>query len=550
MPTVYEDLDLPGGDPPANLAVSIFPAGTDGAPLEVAYHDTTVVGAAVLTRRNGGIDADGVWSVDLPPVSEMTPTGMRWGVTVAGARVDPKPRFLNVPDSPGTYKAETILSDPPGTILDPDDAALLGDRIVNIEENWATNAALDAAVIGEWAPDLNVVAADPAFTGTFAPALATLPDAADVTQGLYTRTSTGSFRALAVDPSVAGRVWGISSGGIGFLPNNGTGSRVDKVANPSAYSVQQLVFSSAFLFLVAGGGGSRQGQIWRSPLPDANGDGLSFTKIQDLTGMALGTAGSAADGGENSSFRNACLAISGQLGYYCEYGVANGGVVTGGPSVYYCANLHVANPASILWTLRRTFTGAKHCHAVKSINGYPWVMIGDASTPSTTYDEIGLWNANDPNAGAWAQRSLYGEARGGNGLYGINLHALTVNGHPLIITESDQKAGYGPLVWNSQVMTAQLPLRPTCEIPAPYKGTMRGLTITSEGNLMWVTTGENGAVGPYDSIWIAKPPFTVPVMLESFASNNTLGTIGDPVESGDNVFFGPFRIRKEKFLGQ
>jgi hypothetical protein len=134
MPTVYEDLDLPGGDPPAILSVTIFPAGTDGAKLAYAYHGTTVVGETVLTRRNGGIDADGRWQIDeLPPVSEMTPSGMRWGVIVAGARVERSTRFLNVPDTPGTYLAETILSDPPGTILDPDDAVLLGNRVAALE---------------------------------------------------------------------------------------------------------------------------------------------------------------------------------------------------------------------------------------------------------------------------------------------------------------------------------------------------------------------------------------------------------------------------------
>jgi hypothetical protein len=133
MPTVTEDLDLPGGDPPANLSVTVFPAGTDGVPLPVAYHDGTVVGETVLTRRNGGIDPDGRWTVELPPVSEMTPAGMRWGVRIAGHRVEPSTRFLLTPDDPGTFEAATLLTDPPGAILDPDTAALLGDRIGAVE---------------------------------------------------------------------------------------------------------------------------------------------------------------------------------------------------------------------------------------------------------------------------------------------------------------------------------------------------------------------------------------------------------------------------------
>jgi hypothetical protein len=66
---------------------------------------------------------------------------------------------------------------------------------------------------------------------------------------------------------------------------------------------------------------------------------------------------------------------------------------------------------------------------------------------------------------------------------------------------------------------------------------------------MWVTTGENGSVGPLDSVWIAKPPFAEPQLLEAVPLN-TFETLGDPVENGQYVFFGTYRIRKVKFFPQ
>ncbi len=134
-------------------------------------------------------------------------------------------------------------------------------------------------------------------------------------------------------------------------------------------------------------------------------------------------------------------------------------------------------------------------------------------------------------------------------LYGINFFSMAIGGQTMIVMESDGHYSYGPLLFKSTSLTATGAALPLCTIPQPYIGTMRGLTLTTDGNLMWVTTGESGAVGPLASIWIAKTPFTAPVLLESFA-DTVLGTINDGVERGAYVYFGTYRVTKEKFIGQ
>lgn len=381
----------------------------------------------------------------------------------------------------------------------------------------------------------------PVAAATYGPLFEPAPAAkkAGVTQGLYSRQPMGSFRALSVDPAVAGRVWGVSSGGVSFIDGDGTGARVDKSAAPSAQSGVQMEWTATHVFLVTSGSTSRAGQVWRSPRPDVNGDGLAWSKVFDLTGGTTTLAGGV-DGGENTYFREQSFATDGTVAYVLEYG----GTVTGGPSVYHCANVAVADPANILWTKRKTWANGKHGHGVRIIGGVPWVMLGDAG-----FTDLGLWKATAAAAGTWTKLSLYGEAEGGNTLYGINIHPVTIDGQPVVLTDNDTKHGHSVLVYNTQG-SLRLPLVPLLRVPPPYYGTVRSLTMTTDGNLMWVQTGEAGAVAALDSVWISRAPYTEAVLLEAIPSANTFGTLGAPVESGPYVFFGAFRVTKEKFLGQ
>lgn len=359
-----------------------------------------------------------------------------------------------------------------------------------------------------------------------------------VVKGLYQRTNI-SWRALAVDPNVTGRVWGQDASGISYRNNHGTTAKVVKSALPSSQSGVQMVFADAqpYVFLVTSGNASRLGQVWRSPAPDANGDGLTWTKIFDLTGGTTTPSGGV-DGGEQSYFREQSFALDGQLGYILEYGAT----IPGGPSIYYTAN---AFASSMLWTKRHTWAGGKHGHGIRKVGSYVFAMIGDAG-----FEDIGLWRA--PSVGTpWSRSSIYGELDGGNSLYGINIHPATIGGAPVFLTDNDTKQHASVLLFGDQG-TKALPLVRFATAPVPWGlGTVRQVTVSAEGNVYWVQTGENGAVGPYDSIWMARlnrPE--VPVMLESLPSTNSLGTLGPSVESGDYIFIGINRVRKELFAEQ
>lgn len=358
----------------------------------------------------------------------------------------------------------------------------------------------------------------------------------DVVQGLYQRTAI-SWRALTVDPTVAGRVWGQDASGISYRDMDGGAAKVVKSALPSAQSAVQMILTPTHAFLVTSGNASRLGQVWRSPAPDANGDGIVWTKIFDLTGGTT-TPTEGVDGGENSYFREQSLAIEGQQAYILEYGAT----ITGGPSIYYTANIFAT---SMLWTKRHTWVNGKHGHGIRRIGATVYAMIGDAG-----FSDAGLWRAPDVGT-PWARASIYGEAAGGNTFYGINIHPVTIDGAPVILTDNDTKQHASVLLFGDQ-SNRTLPLIRFATAPIPYGlGTVRQVTVTSEGNVWWVQTGENGAVAPYDSIWMARLDRPdVPVMLEAMPSTNALGTLGPSVESGDYIFIGINRVRKEKFAGQ
>lgn len=385
----------------------------------------------------------------------------------------------------------------------------------------------------------------------FASLSSPFPSAAVATDGTYARTST-STRMLAKDPNVAGRVWGTDGSYIGYRDNFGTGTFVQKIAHPSAQSPVQITFTASWMFVLTSGFANKSGQLWRSPAPAADASGLSFSgvngKMQDLTGFALGIAGAATDGGDTSYYRYGCFATDGTNGYLIEYGAT----ITGGPSFYQCANVNVIDVAFALFSKRKTWSGGKHGHAVEVIGGVPWAAIGDGGAAGT-YADIGLWTATAANGATWNRRSLYGEISNGNYNYPIDFLAMTIGGASVVVGEYDGYGPSGPLVFDSQDPTVTRPLRQLCALPYPYTGSMRSLTLTNAGHLMWVTTGEGGAIGTYDTVWIAKAPFVNPIMLESIASTSAVfGTLGKGFTSGSGAseyaFFGSQQVRVPQLL--
>lgn len=377
------------------------------------------------------------------------------------------------------------------------------------------------------------------------------PLTGSVTQGLYARTipthaSLGgtTFSPVINDPNVPGRIWGqrngtsfghvlwsddhgVTVGDAGSLPAGGTAG------------LPSMEFGSSYVFITQGPGGTaRDGTLWRSPLPAANGSGLSWTKVFDLASPPSGVTT-----GDNSIFKAGGLAVNGTNVYLAEYSLGSG-ASTGGPRLYYSAD------SGATWSTVKQWANAKHCHDVRVINGVPWVSMGD---PGAGLTDIGLWSATSAAATTWNQRNLWTEAVGGNTYYPIGFFGATVAGTPMIFLESDGDKNLGPLVFPTQSTgSTKRAFHELCRIPFPLLGTMRSLTLTSEGNLMWLHTGENGAVGPWDSVCIAKGPnFSEVVILEQIASSGSvLIATRKPVEDGPYVWIGTSRITKEKFAGQ
>ncbi|MEJ1087067.1 hypothetical protein WDU99_01905 [Microbacterium sp. Mu-80] len=356
--------------------------------------------------------------------------------------------------------------------------------------------------------------------------------------------ASGGIRMLMRDPTVAGRIWGQHLTGttrmIGYTDDHGA-TFVPKSAPPAGYQAgaSSIRFGNGYLYLLqVPAGATPSGQVWRSPYPDANGDGIVWSKVFDLATPPEGLVT-----GGNSTLRSDCLAVDGADVYVVEYSPA--GNVSPGPSIYHSRN------NGRTWAKAKTFT-ARHIHAVAVISDVPWVSLGDAGNGWT---DRGLHSAHTRTGAAWTKRSLSPETNAGwagNDLYPINFIPMEVGGAPMIVAESDSRHLVGPLLFSTQGLVGVRPLVPVCQVPPPYFGSMRHLTLTPEGNLIWLQTGEVGDIGDFDCIMIAKGPhFSKAVVAEAIpATSNLFASAGDSVLDGDYVWFGSQRIKRPVFAGQ
>jgi hypothetical protein len=134
-------------------------------------------------------------------------------------------------------------------------------------------------------------------------------------------------------------------------------------------------------------------------------------------------------------------------------------------------------------------------------------------------------------------------------LYGINFFPITVLGREMIVMEYDGDSNFGPtfLPTAQPGMTRQF--LPGMRLPPAYSGTMRQLTLDLvNNNLYWYQTSESGVLGATDSIWMSPAPYSTAILLEAFAY--TSDAHGNPVISGDYVWFGCDRVHIEKLIGQ
>lgn len=356
------------------------------------------------------------------------------------------------------------------------------------------------------------------------------PTPAGASLGLYFLTND------LINPN---RIWvqGLDFGQIGFTDDFGSTWSV-KAAFPGVGNVQQMTFKDGFTYLVTGENVFQTGQIWRSPLPDANGNGIAWTKILDLA-APTGPMGAV---GNQAFFRPQCLAINGPNLYAGEYG----GTIAGGPVVYYSPDFG-AN-----WTRGFRWDGAnlaKHIHSVEIINGAPVVMLGDAGSAFTG---IGLYRGTALNASTFQRISTYSEANGGNTLYGIAGVPIVIDGKQGRAYEYDGAKNRGPLILpyaGDTVVGAPWPFQEGFELPLNAFGTMRTLTSMYNGQvLVWVQTTENHTFGDHDdSIWASVTPFKTAVRLATFPGSTMV--LGSPVTVGNKACFGNYVADIPRFYG-
>lgn len=203
------------------------------------------------------------------------------------------------------------------------------------------------------------------------------------------------------------------------------------------------------------------------------------------------------------------------------------------------------------WAQVLDVTTTKHVHAIvfdPSDATSVWASLGDFGSGFSGH---GLYHSADSGA-TWAATSV-------DGLYGINMVIpAAVNNVPRrVILEGDGQARphlmqfYVASQAATGVLTDGLLYPDTNDLAGrDWSGTARGIIHTSEGNIVYMTTNEQGAVGTRNGVWIARGPwFTTPTLLEDlgpvlrWAFNKTF-------ESGDYLFNERYRLTRPKFAGQ
>lgn len=199
------------------------------------------------------------------------------------------------------------------------------------------------------------------------------------------------------------------------------------------------------------------------------------------------------------------------------------------------------------WASGLSVATARHVHAVAVdpvTSTTVWATVGDASP------ERGLYKSTDQGV-TWAKVSS--DTR-----YGIDIRfAYSMTGAPnRVIVEGDGSAGSPHMMSFLAALssaTHDAVVYPDTSPPdgdGSWAGSARASLVTSEGNLVWASTGEGGAIGPREGLWIAKGPwFTSPVLLEEWAQGSQ-PSWGRTYESGAYLFNGRNKITRPKFAGQ
>jgi len=143
MPTVSENVDLPGSVDPTRCVVELQLYQADNTPLLEARR--TSDGATIAGRRVVALDATGSWSQVLDGNAGLTPSGTVWGRRLSAPSVGPTLSYATVPTSGGPFSWKAIETDPPGALtssalevglatkVDRDGDTMTGPLVVNAD---------------------------------------------------------------------------------------------------------------------------------------------------------------------------------------------------------------------------------------------------------------------------------------------------------------------------------------------------------------------------------------------------------------------------------
>lgn len=210
----------------------------------------------------------------------------------------------------------------------------------------------------------------------------------------------------------------------------------------------------------------------------------------------------------NTTGRSGCLKTNGTYLFYGNYNQNN----------VDRAQIYRSADNGDTWTVVANLTNGRHVHAVyvdPTNSARIFAVIGDANDA-----DKGLWvslNSGD----TWTHLS--------SNFYGINLvYQPTTGGVPArIVMEGDGNIDAHILHYPYSMIETPSPtfatnMWYTSEEPGNWKGTIRAMCLTSNGDLFYVSTSENLGIpqSEKDAIWLAKgSDFSRRIMLEDITED-------------------------------
>jgi hypothetical protein len=127
MPTVHEDMDLPGGTAPL-AEVRITLAGEGCRPFSgTTPPDVRLLGERIL-RQGVEIDANGYWEINLVGNADVNPAGTVYRVSRRLGNAYPTiDTCISVPAAGGPYAVSALQVDPPGDLPDSGTGLAIAD---------------------------------------------------------------------------------------------------------------------------------------------------------------------------------------------------------------------------------------------------------------------------------------------------------------------------------------------------------------------------------------------------------------------------------------